>query len=327
MCKPSMNPSITPKRQNLIEAVHGDKLEEAFKMLHCHVRCKSTAEAAFLEAVRDGYIEKVAVMLHCPKVSVNVREPTREDTALILAVRGGKDYIVDLLLRAKEEVIDVNAQSKDGLTALVLAALNGRERAVELLLKHSATDPNLSARTKNNSGWTALMYACQLGSREIVALLIAHDKINPNLKSNTGDTALIMACSAPTDEACKEGIVRLLLKGHSTKVDVNAQNNKGWSALIIAAKNGHVKVVQLLLETSKVNVNAQSLEGWTALMLAAWDGNESIVHALLKDPNTNVQGLQTNTGMTALDLARNGERSGGYKHKKIVKLLKNYRDS
>ena len=319
----SVNPSITPDRQNLIEAAHGDKLEEAFKMLHCHVHCKSAAESIFLDAVRDGHVEKVIVLLQCPKVSVNAREPTREDTALILAVRGGWDYIVDLLLRAKkeEEVINVNAQSKDGLTALVLATMNRRERAVELLLRHGATDPNTTARTKNDSGWTALMYACHVGSSEIVTLLLAHDKINANLKSNTGETALIMACSAPTDEACKERVVRLLLTGSGAKVDVNAQDVKGWSALIIAAKKGHGKVVKLLLETSKVNVNAQSVDGWSALMHAASDGNEGIVQAILNYPNAKVQGLQNKTGMTALDLASSG------KHKKIAKLLKNYRYS
>ena len=80
-------------------------------------------------------------------------------------------------------------------------------------------------------------------------------------------------------------------------IDINAQNSGGYTALMAAAKNGQVDVVNKLLER-KANVNIQGYVGLTALMLAAENNQLSIVKALLSknaDPN-----LQDNNGWTAL---------------------------
>jgi ankyrin repeat protein len=51
-------------------------------------------------------------------------------------------------------------------------------------------------------------------------------------------------------------------------IDCNVQSVSGFTALMAAAKNGRIDVVNKLLE-QKANVDAQGKQGMTALMLAA----------------------------------------------------------
>jgi ankyrin repeat protein len=45
--------------------------------------------------------------------------------------------------------------------------------------------------------------------------------------------------------------------------DVDAKDNDEWTALYLAAENGHEAVVRLLLE-HKVDIDAKDNDGWTS---------------------------------------------------------------
>ena len=153
----------------------------------------------------------------------------------------------------------------------------------------------------------------------------------------------------PLIAACKfknYDIAKLLLEKGA---DVNAKNDNGETALIIAAQNDHTEIVKLLLEKGakydpfyKTNdgftylmafarcgltnycqellnkgadVNAKkSNSGWTALMLAAYKGHTETVQLLL-EKGADVNAKNFNDERTALIWA------AGKGHTKIVKLL------
>ena len=50
--------------------------------------------------------------------------------------------------------------------------------------------------------------------------------------------------------------------------EINLQNSDGGTALMLAASNGHERVVELLLRHG-AEINLQNSDGGTALMLAA----------------------------------------------------------
>ena len=62
-------------------------------------------------------------------------------------------------------------------------------------------------------------------------------------------------------------IVKLLLS--DPRIDVNAGDEKGRTALIEASFMDRADVVTLLLAAPGIDVNAKMKDGWTALMAAA----------------------------------------------------------
>ena len=90
------------------------------------------------------------------------------------------------------------------------------------------------------------------------------------------------------------------------KIDLN-------KALLTASREGHIDIVQLLLETGKCDMDYQKNE-YTALMLASYNGRTDIVQLLL-DAEADVNARNEND-KTALMIAEKES------HKKIIDLLK-----
>jgi len=58
------------------------------------------------------------------------------------------------------------------------------------------------------------------------------------------------------------------------------ENNWGYTALIKASWQGHIEIVQLLLEKEDIDVNIQDNYGMTALMYASKNGHIEVVKLL-----------------------------------------------
>ena len=74
-------------------------------------------------------------------------------------------------------------------------------------------------------------------------------------------------------------VVEVLLQRNAY---IDAQNAKGFSALMLSARNGHSSVVQLLCHQYQSAVNLQDAKGRMALHHAAMRGHEDVVTCLLK---------------------------------------------
>jgi len=102
-------------------------------------------------------------------------------------------------------------------------------------------------------------------------------------------------------------------------VDVNAQDNDGDTALMIAVREGHTEVVKLLIEVG-ADVNAQDSDGDTALMTASRGGYLDVVQLLI-DAGVDVN-AKNDSGETALSLVESylhkkeeyGKKYGLHKH-------------
>ena len=92
-----------------------------------------------------------------------------------------------------------------------------------------------------------------------------------------------------------------LLEGEDREcVDVNAQNEYGESALILAVSFGKPEAVKVLLEHN-ADIEARTIRGQTPLMLSACDEDKELIHHLV-EAGASVN-AQDNDGETVLHYA------------------------
>ena len=150
------------------------------------------------------------------------------------------------------------------------------------------------ANTLDPQGQHGLLVAIKEPSPMAAKTLVDAPKIDLNTLNVMGESPLMLA-------ALKGELVlatQMVKKG----ADVN---KTGWTPLHYAACNGHVPVIQLLLE-NHAYIDAESPNGTTPLMMASMYGSPEAVKLLLDegaDPT-----LKNQQGLTALDFASRAKR-------------------
>jgi ankyrin repeat protein len=321
---------------------------------------------ALLLAVRNGHTSTIDLLLE------QGANPTAKDNhgwnAIHIAATFGQDNILRLLL-AKQFNWDLEARAPDNRTALLLAVGYGYLTMIDLLLEQGA-DPI----AKDNHGWNAIHVAARFGRDNILRLLLAkqfdwdlearisngrtalllavrnghlttidlllEQGADPTAKDNQGWNAIHIAANFGQDNVLRpllakqfdwdlearasNGRTALLLavgNGHLTIIDLlleqgadpTAKDNQGWNAIHRAAGYGRDSIIQKLLARSKCDLEARTSDGLTALLLAAKNGHFGAVELLLKK-GAKLKGAQE-PGLTVLHSAAEGG------HETVVKLL------
>jgi ankyrin repeat protein len=205
------------------------------------------------------------------------------------AARAGHSALVELFL-AQGAAID--ARNLVGATALFAAAENGQQPVVVLLLAKGA-DPNLPGR----SDVTPLAAAAYRGNDGAAAELIAHGA-RPDAMDATGKTPIVYAAARGFTAVVR----RLLAAG----VDPRRPYGNDLTALMWAAgyeegfgERDALDVIALLLDAG-APIDAADNRGRTALMTAAEQGHAAVVDALLRRGADRT--LKDKAGKRALDL-------------------------
>jgi len=161
--------------------------------------------------------------------------------------------------------------------------------AVTALLQRGF-DPN----TPNPEGLPGLYLALREPSLKVAEALIAWPKTNVEIRTSQDESPLMMAALKGQLDLAKKLIER--------DADVN---KTGWTPLHYAATNGHLAIMELLLE-NHAYIDAESPNGSTPLMMAAHYGTPAAVKLLLEagaDPS-----LKNQLGLTAIDFAHRANR-------------------
>lgn len=109
--------------------------------------------------------------------------------------------------------------------------------------------------------------------------------------------------------ASREGrteIVKILLTHPKIRISIKDDDNysNGDTALMHAASNGNTEVVKALLSHSKIDLSLVNMLGLSALMIAASEGHAEVVKALLSHPKIDIT-IKDYDGNTVMDLATN----------------------
>lgn len=139
---------------------------------------------------------------------------------------------------------------------------------------------------QDNDGWAPLHLAV-IGGHPMTtqALLDAEAGGNelldePQIRSHSPKSSAVLAIATKSNFI---EVVRTLVKA---RVDINFQDEQGETALHVAARFGHVECAQILLEGSgaqKINTELrETTYGWTPLFIASVDGHLPIVELLIE---------------------------------------------
>lgn len=209
-------------------------------------------------------------------------------TPLMFACQDGSVPVIKALLAGNA---DIEHGDMFGKTPLVIASRgDGGAPVIQALFEHTPP-PNTEAVWADRNphsgvrGFRPLGLAVFMGKSAIAKELLKHDP-DVNFQNPGKMTALMIASKLGNID-----VVEAILAVDAT-VDVDVQNERGRTALMLAARNcrtssigggrNHVAVVKALLAYRvPVNVNLQDEEGETALMWAAIHGNRTMIRTLL----------------------------------------------
>ena len=192
-----------------------------------------------------------------------------------------------------EEVDLETAKTNKSINSLHFAALSNDMSVLREILKDRPDLVNSLDRSKS----TCLHYACYEGHLYAVDFLLDNGAIH-HLKNPDGWTPLMNACVVNRTEVLRHLIYK--------RAGVNAVNNQGWSALMIASDAGHIKIVQILLDAG-ANINFGS--HCTSLMIACNKGHQDVATYLVQR-GADIFIKSSVTGDTAFTYA---SRAGLYK--------------
>jgi ankyrin repeat protein len=158
-------------------------------------------------------------------------------TALYVAAENNRTSVAQRLI---EREADVNLPGRSGVTPVSAAAFRGNDAIVEALLARGAAD-----REPDQTGKTPIVYAAAAARLDVVMRLLSR-RIDVNTRYPNELTLLMWACgpdeATPEAEAVKV-VQRLLEAGAS----VDDRDDRGRTALMIAAEGGRSGIVDVLL--------------------------------------------------------------------------------
>ncbi len=251
-----------------------------------------------MAAARTGRLEIVKVLL-AAKADVGAKDKGLDgggETALHYAARGGNGDVIKALLGAGARI---NAKAKDGITPLCLAISEKKHDAIKALLAGGA---DANAGPTDGSG--PLYIATSKKDAEAVRMLLDHGSL-PLPKG-------AKLSFIPLDTAASGGSAEIVTMLSKAGAPVNAQTDRGDTALAGAALRGHGEVVKILL-TAGADPNLADCDGFTPLMAALRSKKEEVVKLLL-DAGADATAAQKD-GRDVLKIARDG------KNDKIISLI------
>ncbi|KAL2286025.1 hypothetical protein FJTKL_07270 [Diaporthe vaccinii] len=203
----------------------------------------------------------------CSNGAINARTPQKKGP-LHLAAEARNIAAMRFFLRQPD--LDVNMTDSQGNTALYLSEdIN----VVGLLL-----EKGLDANIQNVDGNTALHCALERRCEELAQLLLTSTNLDGDMVNKKGEQFIHIA-AAKWDIATFKTLAATPLNRN-----INMPAGNGETVLHVAARMGNIDVVEYLLSTSRIAVNAQDEKGRTALHLACEKGHVDVVKDLISAP-------------------------------------------
>ncbi len=252
-------------------------------------------------ATMNGHMDCVMTLLR-NNANVNMRNFNRE-TALMLAIYGENKYrlnIIKMLIVCGASINAVNSRHENiimlacqrGLLYLIKlfhhyncslfikdindntlmhhACINGNPEIVDFLINNNAPIDHI-----NKFSESPLSLAVEYGNLEIIKKLLKN-YAQDHVCNKNGDMLLHQSISmADTDE--RKEIAKIFIQN---SIDINIQNDKGKTAIMIACQNNFQNLVEEILKRYPAT-ELIDIDGNTCLSYALMNNNNAMILCLL----------------------------------------------
>lgn len=232
-----------------MRAMHFAHLCAGIHIVVCSCVSTELRATPLIDAIEEGDIAKVRRLVISQRVQTFDRAADGTP-ALSYSIRRYRFEIANTLI---ESGADPNSPDSLGRPPLFYAVKARAKAVVESLLLKKA-----NVRARDNRGYTVLMTE---SSFAIVQLLLKAGA-EPTQTAFDGNTPLLVFAGRDVD------IVKLLI---ARGAPVNAQDQFGYSALMVAASSGQTEIVKVLIDAG-AEINQKNRGGETALLLAVHCG-------------------------------------------------------
>ncbi|KAI6762402.1 hypothetical protein HG530_008382 [Fusarium avenaceum] len=243
-------------------------------------------------AVQHGHVTVVKMLKETGNLSeLSSKRESEEVTALLASALTNGFHEISEMLGDADGVDPYACPGYASTTVLGLAIRNGHENiALKLIDKHG-----IGQKSDNNQpGVRFLAEAAYIGSSKLVETLLMTHEVDPNATRFHSPNGL-----KPIMLAAQQGhgsVVRLLLDHKSIQLDAT---HRCGTALSLAAANGQVDIVEMLMVDGRMDINQKDDNGRTPLHLAASKAHKEVVDALLRNDTIDVDS-QDYFGITPL---------------------------
>ena len=222
----------------LFSAVNGNCIDLATELLDngASVDARDRFGARPLShAARAGHLEMVDLLL-ARGAPIDARNLAGA-TALYFAAEGGRGPVTRRLI---ERGADVNLTGPSGISPVAAAAYAGNDPIVAALLAHGA-DP----KAPDDTGKPPIVYAAARARIDVVKRLLAQNiDINARYRN---DLTLLMWAAGPDEKVLEAHAVKVVEYLLDAGAHVDDRDDRGRTALMIAAEGGHAEIAALLL--------------------------------------------------------------------------------
>ncbi|NDB85218.1 MAG: hypothetical protein EB127_21325 [Alphaproteobacteria bacterium] len=286
-------------------------------------------DTPFIAAVRSRNLELVKMLAPQPKEA----KDSQGNIPIMIAAEMGDVAMTEYFLSQNFPLLKTfppasPPKNQAGETALTLAAKNGHTEVVKVLVGNNKESKSGNIANPNEvgaDGKTALIHAVERNNLEMVeALLNAKETLEVNAsiyRENTENTIPLIVASKNGFKDIADALIK-------AGANVNVRDKKLQTALMHAARKGHVDIMNQIINTADQDQNkkndlknAVDLEGKTALIHALESPSKNAVRALISaGADVNFRGKDM-TGGAETDA--NGNPNVKYqKHPLIVAIEK-----
>ena len=186
-------------------------------------------------AARSGHLEMVDLLL-ARGAPIDARD-LNGASALYYAAERGHNTVVQRLI---ERGADVKLTGRSGVSPVAAAAYAGRDSIVAMLLAHGA-----DGRAPDDTGKPPVIYAAASGRLDIVKQLLGDGDLNARYAN---DLTLLMWASGPDEKVPEAQAIEVVSYLLDAGAHIDDRDDRGRTALMIAAEGGHAEIADLLLK-------------------------------------------------------------------------------